>query len=871
MRSLKKVLALLTVIAMIFSTTAAFGATFKDVDGTDYEAAVVTLSSLDVLNGYEDGTFKPEGDITRAEFAKVIIAVMNMTASAGKTATSFTDVDADNWASGYVKLAEQMGVIKGYGNGKFGPQDNVTYEQAVKMIVAALGFTPKAEALGGYPTGYMVVAAQEEITKGIKADASKAASRGVVAQLVYNALEVEMMEQTGFGSDVTYEQGEKTLLADYLEVTVYEEVQVIANEYTSLSDDDGVEEGKVEIDLPVGADNSETMEVNGTNAAQLLGYTVDVYVNEDDEIISINKSDDMNVELEVMRDDIVLDNTDNIKGIANDLFTYEDKDEEEQDVDLSNNYIVIKNGKFTADADAILPTAGKVVLLDKDDDDKYDIAFVTETVNVVVDEVLESKNMIYFKDGFNDDVDSELNLDPEEDDEYKFVILKDGKEIEIKDLKEWDVISIAADDSDWDDVTLFILYVSTSDVVKGSVSETEDVDTITVDGKEYDIAANIDNTNYLEIGLGDEGKFYLDFYGKIAAFDTEAESDNYAFILDAGKLEGIDASYQVELLNTKGDSKVYDFASKVKYDDVTYDDDEVMTEMKDDSIVTLDVYGRVTSVVPTLITYELNDDGDVKQINVLESEDDGNLDYDESEMNFAGNFYGDEDTIVFVTANDTDDYEVKGISYFDDEVNYTVEAYDIEDAVAKVIVVSDAGLSDKLGDKVAVVDRKSLVKNADDDDVYKLYVLVDGEAKELLTADTNTEATNDDEVSFEDLIRGDVIVYKTDSDGAIDEFHVLLKGGVVADETVLEGMDEDKFDELLVGIVTDKTTRSIEIDDNGYYTIGNAKVYEYDSEVSKGEVSIADKNDISKTDKVLVFKYDGSVKVVVILTEPEDN
>ena len=141
MKNLKKVLALVVALTMVLGTVAF--ASFTDVTAeADSFTAVQTLSSLEILNGYEDGTFKPEGDITRAEFCAVVCRALGLEGSANgaKGATQFTDVAADHWASGYINLAAGQKIVNGYGDGKFGPEDNVTYEQAVKMLVVALGF-----------------------------------------------------------------------------------------------------------------------------------------------------------------------------------------------------------------------------------------------------------------------------------------------------------------------------------------------------------------------------------------------------------------------------------------------------------------------------------------------------------------------------------------------------------------------------------------------------------------------------------------------------------------------------------------------------------------------------------------------------------
>ena len=103
----------------------------------------------------------------------------------------------------YINVAVDVGVINGYPDGTFLPENQVTFAEAIKMIVAALGYTPKAEAMGGYPGGYLAVAAEEEITDGVNVVGTLSANRGAVAMMVDNALDVYLMEQVSYGDRPT--------------------------------------------------------------------------------------------------------------------------------------------------------------------------------------------------------------------------------------------------------------------------------------------------------------------------------------------------------------------------------------------------------------------------------------------------------------------------------------------------------------------------------------------------------------------------------------------------------------------------------------------------------------------------------------------
>lgn len=209
MRNLKKLVALIVTLALLATfAIPAFAATPADVKGTDYEGAVTRLAALGVINGYPDGTFGPNDPITRAQFAAVVVRALGneSLASTASGVTQFSDVPATHWASGYINIAVSLKIINGYGDGKFGPDDKVTFDQAVTMIVRALGAQAFADAKGGFPTGYLIMGKQLGFSNGVAGVAGVPATRGIVAQLIDNAKSIVFFEQTGFGDSQTYVQ-----------------------------------------------------------------------------------------------------------------------------------------------------------------------------------------------------------------------------------------------------------------------------------------------------------------------------------------------------------------------------------------------------------------------------------------------------------------------------------------------------------------------------------------------------------------------------------------------------------------------------------------------------------------------------------------
>lgn len=114
---------------------------FSDVEVTSYWATkeIGMLAERTIISGFPDGTFRPEDGVTRAQFAKIITLALGLGTAAGATA-NFPDVLADNWATGYIATAAEKGLIKGFPDGTFGPEQPVTIAQVLAIIARAKAF-----------------------------------------------------------------------------------------------------------------------------------------------------------------------------------------------------------------------------------------------------------------------------------------------------------------------------------------------------------------------------------------------------------------------------------------------------------------------------------------------------------------------------------------------------------------------------------------------------------------------------------------------------------------------------------------------------------------------------------------------------------
>ena len=189
--NLKKVLALVLAFACAFTMFA--GAAFTDSADIKVDADVVdTLVSLGVVNGYDDGSFKPNGTVTRAEMAKMIYVLRtgNSDASAyNDDKTSFTDIGS-HWARGYIKYCQSLGIIAGKSNTKFVPNEKVSAQEAAKMLLVTLGYNAqKAGLVGtGWASKTNALADENGLLEDVNTSFTSACPRQYAAQLIYNTI-----------------------------------------------------------------------------------------------------------------------------------------------------------------------------------------------------------------------------------------------------------------------------------------------------------------------------------------------------------------------------------------------------------------------------------------------------------------------------------------------------------------------------------------------------------------------------------------------------------------------------------------------------------------------------------------------------------
>ena len=193
----KKVLALVLAFACAF-TMFAGAASFTDEADIQALDAVNMLTTLGVIQGYEDNSFQPDGVVTRAEMAKMIFVVRNNSADDEAYAditTNLTDING-HWAEGYIKFCESQGIIAGYGDGTFRPDATVTGTEAAKMLLVLTGYDEVNAGLTGtaWATNTLRHAGAAGILDNVSASLSAGLPRQWAAQMIYNTLSADRVK-----------------------------------------------------------------------------------------------------------------------------------------------------------------------------------------------------------------------------------------------------------------------------------------------------------------------------------------------------------------------------------------------------------------------------------------------------------------------------------------------------------------------------------------------------------------------------------------------------------------------------------------------------------------------------------------------------
>ena len=815
-KNLKKVISAVIALALSASTFASvsFAKSFSDVASTaSYAEAVDVLSALGIINGYEDGTFGPDKTIKRSEAAKIIVAMVNKiaTAEGRKGATQFDDVAADHWASGFINVGVSDKFINGKSATKFDPDGQVKYNEIVKMIVSCLGYEEYAQFYGGYPTGYVAIADSEGITKGCSMDGEGAATRAVVAQLVYNALKTPVIQskgmqysaaQGGFVPNIEKQDGEeskyfKTLLTDKFDA------YFVQGTVTATAKDGSADLGEVKFDLSnkverfdhedIGEINSNGgYDVNSNPLTVLVGDTaaadyLNVYANaimqytEDEEWVFVSfipsgKNKIATLDLALVDDDKYTDTE--ILDALNDstnpyIYVYSSEDSARSTkYKLEKGFDLYVNGikEDTKDFQKYIIDnhVGVMELTDTyGSEDGYDIVSVEYYDTVKVSSV--SSKSVYItknKDGLNA---SSISIDPEKLEEGDIVMnvyLNDEK-VNASEIKKDDILSIKYDVTNPANTLFYDIYIS-RDTAEGKFSgkDTEDK-LVTIGGEKYAFVDwTVGNAVFDTNRMGNEYKVYLDKFGRIYEQEELASTAKFAIAVrayDAGDISSWDNG-GLRLYLTDGTVKNVEYASTVKVEGEATSIGDLLTKIGKSTVAKANIPNQI-------VRYTINTAGKLSKVTLLKTPAEKDADFD-ADNKKIGNIIMNDATVILDVSDysaNVKDITAATVNTLVNDVNYKAYAYGdpsaSDNSYPFVLIVDGKGAyTEETAFAVVTKDIYPGVKDDGEDGQY-LEVLYEGDEIQTLFVD---EDFADDSAKA-----GDVVVLQLDADGDVKEYKVV--------------------------------------------------------------------------------------------------
>ena len=636
MRNLKRALslalaAIMLIGMMVVSASAVSYNDLTDKDQIVNKDAVSMLVSLGIIEGKPDGSYGPTENVDRAQMAKMLSVIMNKgvdnSALYQSVNSGLTDITS-HWAKGHINYCYTTGIIAGRGTGTFDPSATVTALEAAKMLLVAVGYDPAIEGFEGadWAINVSVRADEQGIFEGFTKDLSAPLNRDDAALLIYNALDVEMIQSYTTNNYPIAYSDHRTILADKYGVIKVQGV-VVANEWASLASDDGdaaLKEGKTTIyngegifsttgNTTVSKEDAslKTQTFNVSTPVDMLGKTVNLYI----------KKTTILADSTVYGDPVVSDV--NTVVTTGETVLYSGAKDPQVDYDklLGENGLTDKDAKYfwNYNSGKYIPNTTEkygdktanvkgatLTIIDNNGDGEVDyvlsvekaLADITsvnskkETVTVRTLGTLDNKDVVGYEDMAKEDVVLYVQYGGRTYLEKPEVVTGEMEHFNVKGTEKY--MTVGGEKYKADELETN----ARTEVVKFDVTECDKAN-----GVQFETSYN----------------FYLDDYGNVIAFEeVEAAAKNYALVLDSAfSTNMLNTDAQVKVLLPDGTEKTYQLnwsASVKNWKDANETTEQATEQLKtflgtdDGRAGSAGVYPAAGAAAGNLIAYSINDD-----------------------------------------------------------------------------------------------------------------------------------------------------------------------------------------------------------------------------------------------------------------------
>lgn len=831
-----------------------------DVAGTEYENAYEILTGLSIFDYNDDSSFRPFTPITRGDFAIALGNIMKSIVTDDNY--YFVDVPSDHAAFEAVNKLAGYGVINGTGNGNFNPDENIKAVDAVKMIVASIGYSQTAEYMGSYPNGYLQAANTIGLLKDIEFENNGDLIRGEAAKLLLNSFEIPVVTANLGGKFELNIEEENDFLYATMGIKKIKGI-IKANDSYSVDGGEVAPENSLRIDDTVYYGSNQ-------NWSDMVGYSVTCYFCQDDydenEIVYIQKNVTRTKEITISAKDI--------ESFNFPEFQYNNKETDKiQKIDVSDDLCMIYNNmpKTPIEESDFYPNSGEITFIDSDNSGNYDIVKVNTYRNAIVSNILN--DIIYISYPVN----GKIVLD-----DYEVVNLynTDGTEISVSELKENDVISIY---ESLDKSLVKIVY--SRERVTGSISESYNeygVNKLVINDKVYDVAHDYDQSVSFLTTMGTEGTFCLDANGDIYTMVGEKVTKRrYGYYIRSWE-NNEEEAYYVRLLEESGKVIDYILSEKLKIDGEA-------------SVKADDAFRIISNTDAGPIVYKTNRFNEITMIDTI-APGAGNEDdtlrlvskgisgmYRTKTMCFNFALPISVDTKFFVipndpTTTDMNEYGCADYTILQNEVSYSnMDSYSFGDGLTADIIVmrENASLSFVIG----VVTEVEMALNSDDEAATYFTIQTGGSvvtypvseervAEEIHKITTGSgidttviaDATKQLRVSPGDLVK----IYKNTA-GEIEKISLIYDLDAQTLYSVSPNVADanvTSFDRYIYGEIAEIKNGIVKIKRSSttfeYYNLKGKTVYIYDDTKSSGNrIRIGMTGDLTEGESILIVSRGG--------------
>ena len=739
--------------------------------------------------------------------------------------TCFYDVPSDYEYWEYIRPLAEFGIYTGT-DGYFYPERMVTSNEAVKLMVTLLNADFLAEE--NYPDGYINAAARLDVLKNIPDyDGNARLTERNAAVLFYNALHTQVYIRTEDGNNVRMEQQDDYYMMTKAFDMNYVKAVITSDGITSIDGNDAPAKHIMA--------KGENYFLDGISSGGLLGKSVILYyVTNDYGDRSVKY-----IEEDKNKNRTVILDSEDIKGFSDGVLSYYDGGKEKK-ADITNSTAVIYNGKRTDSytAECFDIADGQIVLIDNNNDGRYETAKITKMRTLVAGAVDTDRKIIY--DKFENGLTAEFNGTDDT------VCDGNGAEVEFKNINAGNVVSVA-ESLDGERKTAIISSRSVTGTYRSSDAGNG---TITVDDKIYKLSYRAK----LPSAMGDY-RVYLDCNGKAVWFESEKVC-RYGYLIKMYSMDNPD-TYQARIFGADGEFYRYNLGERLKLNNRSTKAEDAVKVFsgKDGELIQ---YSTKNDIITEILQCGADEERFVKG---YDNADGTEATYRNISGKYSGFFsdrpvaYTDADTVIMnIPSKDTGNenlYFIKKGSHDDKMIINQVYYPGKNTAAADVIISfsedsSSGNITPGAGSKAAAISKISSTEFENGDSGYIVECYIEGKQTVLNCIKEDVFPI------IESLKIGDLAAFSKDSLGNISAAAKLFDASNKRMESGVHLLVNEKNTEFETNIMQREKDKSSYIamfraihgtvlhkyDDSGYYDI---VPYIYENGENTGETDDTDK------------------------------